>query len=166
MAAPAVAATDIVGGAGTAAADVLNGAGALAGGIVGGIFSGATALVGGVPYTYNNNCAYGYPGADGPPYGYYGAGYAYAPTDYGAGYAYARTTPMVRMATDTVIRGTITAMATAPRITPTAPGGRRLASGSGMAFLMPIVTDGVTATAAMDGAIAPWRAPGWFEPPP
>ena len=48
IAAPVVAATDVVGGAGTAAADVVNGAG----GIVGGLFNGATAPVGGYPYGY------------------------------------------------------------------------------------------------------------------
>ena len=84
---PLVAATDIVGGAGTAAADVLNGAGALAGGIVGGIFGGATALFGGSPYAYNNNCAYGYSGASCPPYGYYATGYTYAPGSTSGAYA-------------------------------------------------------------------------------
>ncbi len=60
-------------GPAVAAGDIVGGAGALAGGIASGLL-GATALVG--PY----NCAYGYPsaaypGAYCPPYGYY----TYAP---------------------------------------------------------------------------------------
>lgn len=113
--APFAAAGDVVGGAATATADIFGGAGALAGDIVGGVLgapfgytnpygysgytypygysgglSNATALVGTYPstYTYDYNCAYGYPSAAYPgeycpPYGYYGANY------YGSGYPYA-----------------------------------------------------------------------------
>jgi hypothetical protein len=117
IAAPAVAAGDIVGGAATTSADIVGGAGALASGITGGLFGypyaynytypysynytypysynygGATALVGESPYTYNYNCAYGYPSASNPgeycpPYGYYGAGYYGYPYDYGYGYGW------------------------------------------------------------------------------